>query len=139
MHLFSRPHVPHAPPISSGFDQRSNIWSAVHTMKLLIMHSPPVTCYLVTLSPKNKKLSVPRFISQIFMKNLYTKFHENLTKGLVADTRSQKDRWTYGRGVLIRRSFLTSEVRLRKKKSIYKDPSLQFPLLSPTSVNSIYF
>jgi len=32
---------------------------------------------------------------QLFVKNCYTIFHENMTNGLVSDTRSQSERWTW--------------------------------------------
>lgn len=40
---------------------------------------------------------------QLFVKNVYTEFHENLTNGVDADTRSR----TKGHGLQIRRSFFT--------------------------------
>lgn len=66
--------------------------------------------------------------AQLFIKNFYTVFRENLTNGSVANNISQLDRWTDRRGVHIRLSFLSSEVHLTKKKPLHKISAIQFPL-----------
>jgi len=67
--------------------------------------------------------------SQLRIKILYIEFNGDLTKCLVAYTRSQRDIRTKGLGVQIRCSFTTSELNLTEKKLIHKDTSIQIPLV----------
>ena len=55
MHLSSpfpnRCHMP-PPPLHSWLDHPNNIWWGVQSIKLLVMQSSPLPCYLVPLGPK---------------------------------------------------------------------------------------
>jgi hypothetical protein len=60
IHLAS-PHICYTscPSQSSWFDYSSDIWWGVHGIKLLVMYSFPLACYLIPLRPQISALYIP--------------------------------------------------------------------------------
>ena len=50
--VYTSPRTCYMPCPSPSFDQPNNIWCRVQIMKLLVMQSSPLPCYLVPLRPK---------------------------------------------------------------------------------------
>ena len=46
-------YVQHSPLVSCWFDHLKNIWWGIQIMKLLIIHSSPLPCYLIPFRPKH--------------------------------------------------------------------------------------
>jgi hypothetical protein len=59
-------HVPCAHPPPFWFDHPNNIWWGVEIFRLLIMQSPPVPSYLVTVRPRSSSVlnSQPKLFTQ---------------------------------------------------------------------------